>query len=250
MNIFFKPKKRTLAFGTVFHTDMHSHILPGIDDGSPDLETSVFLVEGLIRNGYQRLIATPHIMSDHYPNSTHTIKEALNVLLDALQKKGISIPIVAAAEYMLDDNFQKLLTADDLLTFGDNFILVETFFQSLPPYFQDLLFQLQLKNYRVVLAHPERYHYIDEGLKFLEDLKDKGVYLQANALSFTGYYGRKEKMIAEKMLDADLIDFIGTDMHHQRHLKALERSTLPVKVIEKLEKIQLNSFPPSTPSEG
>ena len=238
MNIFFKPKKQTFAFGSLLKTDMHSHVLPGIDDGAPDLETSLYLVEGLMRNGYERLIATPHIMSDHYPNTPQSINQALKVLRKALQEKGITIPIEAAAEYMLDDNFENLLTAGELLTFGDKYLLVETFFQSLPPNFQSILFQLQLQNYRVVLAHPERYHYVSEDLQFLEELKEKGVHLQVNALSFTGYYGKREKMIAERMLDAELIDFIGSDMHHQRHLETLEKVNLSVNVIQKLERIE------------
>lgn len=240
MNIFFKPKKQTFAFGSLFKTDMHSHILPGIDDGAPDIETSVLLVEGLIRSGYQRLIATPHIMSDHYPNTSTSIKQALYILREELKKKQIDIPIDAAAEYMLDDNFEKLLDAGDLLTIGTNLLLVETFFQSPPPNFQELLFKMQLKNYGIILAHPERYHFINEDMVFLEDLKTKGVYLQVNALSFTGYYGKKEKMIAEKMLDAGLIDFVGTDIHHQRHLKVLEENKISRKVIQNLENAQLN----------
>lgn len=238
MNIFFKPKKKTLAFGSLVKTDMHSHILPGIDDGAPDLETSILLIEGLIRSGYERLIATPHIMSDHYPNTPASIKQALHTLREELKRKQITIPIDAAAEYTLDDNFGKLLNTGELLTFGNNFLLVETFFQSPPPNFQELLFQMQLKNYSVILAHPERYHYVDESLSFLKELKEKGVFLQINALSFTGYYGKREKRIAEKMLDANLIDFIGTDIHHARHLKALEGNLISEKIIRQLEDIQ------------
>ena len=233
MHIFFN--KSNFAFGSFLEMDMHSHILPGIDDGAPDVESSLLLIDGLIQSGYQRLIATPHIMSDHYPNTHETIHNALATLRKALKDNGYTIPVDAAAEYIIDDNFQQLLEKEDLLTFGDNYLLIETFFQNIPANFNELLFQMQIKNYRVILAHPERYHYINESLVFLEELKEKGVYLQANALSFTGYYGKREKDLAERMLDAGLIDFIGTDVHHPRHLKALVENSLSKRLIRQLE---------------
>ncbi len=242
MNLFFTSRKKNIAFGSLLKTDMHSHILPGIDDGAADVESSLLLIDGLIRNGYERLIATPHIMSDHYANTPETILAALRKLQAAMDERGYTIPVEAAAEYMMDDHFEEIITNGDILTFRGNHVLVETFFQSLPPNFHELLFQLKIKNYRIVLAHPERYHYLHENLTFLEELKDQGVFLQCNALSFTGYYGKKEKMMAEKMLDASLIDFVGTDMHHQRHLKALEGSSISRKIIQKLESIQLNNL--------
>lgn len=241
MNLFFKPEKKNFAFGSFFKTDMHAHILPGLDDGAPSIDISLQLIDGLIRSGYERVIATPHIMSDHHPNTPERIREALLMLQKSLDEKGYTIQVEAAAEYMLDDHFEHLVERDDLLTFGKRFVLVETFFHSPPPNFQELLFQLQLKNYRVVLAHPERYHYVDESLEFLKELKDKGVYLQANALSFTGYYGKTEKRRAERMLDVGIIDFIGSDVHHTRHLKALEDNLIVEKVIRQLQLIS-NEF--------
>lgn len=242
MNLFFRSRKKNIAFGSLLKTDMHSHILPGIDDGAADVESSLLLIDGLIRSGYERLIATPHIMSDHYANTPETILSALMVLRAAMEERGYTIPVEAAAEYMMDDHFENIINNGDILTFRGNHVLVETFFQSLPPNFQELLFQLRIKNYRIVLAHPERYHYIDENLLFLEELRNQGVFLQCNALSFTGYYGKREKMMAEKMLDAGLISFIGTDVHHNRHLRALEGNSISEKVIQKLGSIQLNNL--------
>lgn len=242
MSLFFRSRRKNIAFGSIVKTDMHSHILPGIDDGAPDVESSLALIDGLIRSGYERLIATPHIMSDHYANTPETILAALKLLRAAMEERGYTIPVEAAAEYMMDDHFENIITNGDILTFRGNHVLVETFFQSLPPNFQELLFQLRINNYRIVLAHPERYHYIDESLDFLEELRDQGVLLQCNALSFTGYYGKREKMMAQKMLDAGLIDFIGTDLHHTRHLKMLEGNSISEKVIRKLEELELNSL--------
>lgn len=231
----FSPKKHPFPFGTHLKVDMHSHVLPGIDDGSPDIETSLILINGLIRNGYEKLIATPHIMSDHWPNTPATIHAALARLQKALIEKNYPIQVEAAAEYMLDENFQTLLEEGELLTMGTNYVLVETYFQHRPPNFSDLIFGLQLKGYRTILAHPERYHYFDTA--FIDDLKDKGVLFQVNALSFTGYYGKKEKQHAETLLHSGLIDFIGTDVHHGYHLKALEEATVTKKVRNRLELI-------------
>src|SRR5690606_30003406 len=119
MSLFFKQKKKHVAFGSLLKTDMHSHILPGIDDGAPTLESSLLLIDGLIRSGYKRLIATPHIMSDHYPNTSRTIRDSLNVLQEALDENGYSIVVEAAAEYMMDEHFGQLLEEADLLTFGE-----------------------------------------------------------------------------------------------------------------------------------
>lgn len=238
MNLFFRSKKENVAFGSFLKTDLHAHILPGIDDGPSCIDGSLQLIDGLIKSGYERIIATPHIMNDHYPNTPHRIRKALYELQQALDEKGYTVSVDAAAEYMLDDHFKQLLEKGDMLTFGDGYLLVETFFHGTPPNFQELLFQIQLKNYRVVLAHPERYHYVDERMEFLKELKHKGVYLQVNALSFTGYYGKKEKRRAERMLDAGLIDFIGSDVHHAQHLKALEDNLISGNLIQKLKLIR------------
>ena len=231
----FSPKRYPFRFGTHLKVDMHSHVLPGIDDGSPDLETSLILLNGLIRNGYEKIIATPHIMSDHWPNTPETINTVLKSLQTALKEKNYPIQVEAAAEYMLDENFQALVEQGELLTMGDNHVLVETYFQDRPPNLNDVLFDLQVKGYRTILAHPERYHYFDTA--FIDEVKDKGVLLQVNALSFTGYYGKKEKQHAETLLHSGLIDFIGTDVHHSKHLKALEEATVTKKVRTKLEQI-------------
>lgn len=238
MNIFFKSNKRKFPFGTVFHTDMHSHFLPGIDDGAKSLEESLELIDGLIGLGYKRLIATPHVMSALYQNTTESIRQSLREFQGVLKERGYSIAVDAAAEYMLDENFEQVLETQELLTFGNQYLLVESYFQSLPVNFQELLFKMQLKGYKVVLAHPERYHFVKEDLVWLEEMKANGVHLQANALSLVGYYGKREKKIAERMLDGGLIDFVGSDVHHAKHLYALGESLVSDGVYKKLERLQ------------
>src|SRR5690606_9082956 len=157
-------KKETFKLAEILQADMHSHILPGIDDGAQDVETSIELIDGLMGLGYKKLVATPHIISDIHPNTRETIEEAGQILQDELDSRGYTIPIRFAAEYMLDENFLNLLEASNLLTIHDNIVLVETMFMDSPPNLEDILFQLQTKGYIPLLAHPERYHYVDKPL--------------------------------------------------------------------------------------
>lgn len=234
--------KTSFPIGEVLKVDMHSHILPGIDDGAANVEESLQLIDGLIALGYQKLIATPHVMSDHHPNTPETIAAAKATLQAALDEKGYDISISYAAEYMLDENFISLVESDKLLTLGDRWLLVETMFYDSPPNLTNILFELQTRGIRPILAHPERYHYLDKKLSKLEVWKDRNCFLQANVLSFAGYYGKQEQENVFRILDAGLIDFIGTDMHHMRHLKHCQRLELPSKVVKKLEQISYKNW--------
>jgi len=235
-------KKQNFNIGEILQVDMHSHILPGIDDGAPDVETSLLLIDGLISLGYKRLIATPHVISDIHPNTPETIEAAMQLLQAELNKGEYTIPISYAAEYMLDENFLALVEAGNLLTIGKNIVLIETMFMDAPPNLENLLFQMQTKGYQPLLAHPERYHYLDKTLKRLEPFRDRNCLLQSNALSFTGYYGKREREIALRLLDAGLIDFIGSDMHHVRHLKNMQNFIVPSKVAKQLEALNYKNL--------
>lgn len=235
-------KKESFRIGELLKVDMHSHILPGIDDGSPDIETSLRLIDGFIELAYNKLIATPHIMSDIHPNTPTTIEAAKKLLQEELDKRAYTIPIYYAAEYMLDENFLPLINNGKLLTFGSNIILVETMFLDPPPNLEDILFQLQTHSYQPLLAHPERYHYVDKNFIKLTPFLDRNCLLQCNALSFTGYYGKREQEIAFRLLDAGLIDFIGSDMHHDRHLDHLKKFTVSSKVAKQLESLNYKNL--------
>jgi protein-tyrosine phosphatase len=204
-------------------TDMHSHLLPGIDDGSPDVETSLLLIKGMMKLGYKQFITTPHIMQDLYRNTPATINEAYARLQKALEEENLGVNIRPAAEYMLDDHFDQLLESNEpLLTLKDNLVLVEFSFVSPPINVQEKLFQMQIKGYRPVLAHPERYNYLAKNREFYETLKNAGCLFQLNLLSLTGYYGKPTADLATYLLSKDHIDLVGTDLHHDRHLAALE----------------------------
>lgn len=203
-------------------TDMHSHILPGIDDGAQTIEDSVALVQELIGMGYRSLVATPHIKFDHYPNTSVTIGRALDELRAALAQHQINIPVKAAAEYYLDDHFMQLLNTNDLLPVAGNEILFELSFIAEPVRLSETLFKIQTNGYKPILAHPERYVFFHDRPETYRELKQRGCQLQLNTLALTGYYGKPVKQIAKYLLKERLYDYCGTDMHHLRHAENLK----------------------------
>lgn len=221
---FFKNKKSTDDKGNYFpfQTDMHSHILPGIDDGSPDVETSIKLIKGLMKMGVTRSIATPHIIGDLYRNNPETINAALNTLQLELNKQEIDFKVSAAAEYMLDSYFYEILNGGNkLLTLQDNIILTEFSYASMPEDPGKMSFAIIMEGYVPILAHPERYPYYYGNYKMFHHLAELGFKLQVNLLSLTGYYGKDALKVAQYLLKNDLASYVGTDMHHERHLGML-----------------------------
>lgn len=232
----FKKKDVSLDGFPFLEVDMHAHFLPGIDDGAANLEESFRLIDGLISLGYKELIATPHIMGDLYKNTPETIQAAYDILKAEMDVRGYTIPVSFAAEYLIDEQFEEKLKSGSLLTFGNNNVLIETMFYGLPPNIKDILFELENAGYNPILAHPERYHFVDEKLTALDDFLERGVLLQSNILSLTGYYGLREKEIGELLLEKELISFYGTDIHHLRHLRAMQKFTTSKKVAYNLFK--------------
>lgn len=203
-------------------TDIHSHILPGIDDGSPDIETSILLVEGLMKLGVSHSIATPHIIGDLYRNNYDTINNALTALRNALEEKQLKFKINAAAEYMLDAYFLELLQKKvPLLTLKNNLILTEFSYAERPFNVEKIVFAVITEGYQPILAHPERYAYYHNDYKQYHHLADLGFLLQVNLLSLTGYYGKAVAKAAAYIIKNKLVSFTGTDLHHLRHLDAL-----------------------------
>ena len=203
--------------------DMHSHILPGIDDGSPDVDTSLLLVKGLYDLGVRTCIATPHIIGDLYRNNDETIEAALDKLQKACAAAAIPMQIMAAAEYMLDDYFMELLQQQKpLRTLQKNLLLTEIPYTSEPVNLPEIVFHIITSGYQPVLAHPERYFYFHNNFKGYKKLKDLGFILQVNLLSLAGYYGKNAMQAARYLLDEGLVDLVGTDLHHSRHLSAFQ----------------------------
>ena len=223
--MFFSKKRIPLTdFFTNSFVDIHSHLLPGIDDGAKDIDTSIALILKMASYGIKNFITTPHILGNVYPNSTAVIKEKLAVVQKELEKREIKgISIQAAAEYMLDEEFSALLEQKDILVLKDNYILVEMSYFSAPMNLYELLFKIQLKGYKPVLAHPERYNFYHSDFKSYYKLKQAGCLFQLNLLSLTDQYGKGVQKISEKLLKENLYDFVGTDTHHQNHLALLPK---------------------------
>jgi len=211
--------------------DMHSHLLPGIDDGAPDITTSLELVKGMMKLGYTKLITTPHVMWDMYKNTTGMIMEKLEVLRSAVKNNGINVEINAAAEYFLDDYVHGLIKQNEpLLTISGNMVLVE-FSLAYPSHsLKDILFDMQMQGYQPVIAHPERYIYLERNKEFYEELKDIGCLFQVNLLSLVGHYGRTQQELAQYLIKKGYYDLAGTDLHHTRHLDALQSRELAVQL--------------------
>ena len=189
-SIFKNARSKEINFSQLA-TDMHSHLLPGIDDGSPDVQISDRLIKGFVDLGYKKMITTPHVMADLYPNTPSTIQSAFNRLKNESALSSVSYPLAPAAEYMFDDGFDKILQSPEpLFCISGNMVLVEFSFIAPPPDYKDKIFQLQLKGYQPVLAHPERYLYWLGNKPVHDELKHSGCMFAINLLSFTGYYGK------------------------------------------------------------
>ena len=203
-------------------TDMHSHILPGIDDGSDGIETSLQLIRGLKALGYNKLIATPHIMWDMYRNTPEIIKRQLNLVREAVKKEGIDIEINAAAEYFLDEHVEDLLQKKEpLLTVSENRVLTE-FSMAFPSMnIKEILFEMQMQGYQPIIAHPERYTYLQRNKEFYDELRDIGCVFQLNILSLGGHYGKSVAELAQYLLRNGFYTLVGTDLHHAGHLEGL-----------------------------
>lgn len=208
--LFFK-KKISLKDSGIFEgfTDWHSHILPGVDDGIQTMEEAISVLEEYERLGFRKVWLTPHIMED-YPNETEDLKRKFEEIKS--NWKG-NLELSLASENMLDSLFEERLEKNDFLPIGKNkdHLLVETSYYT-PPYVMDEMLDGAKKNgYNIILAHPERYRYMDE--KDYRRLKKTGIKFQINILSLVGAYGDQAKKKAEWMLSNNMINFVGSDLH-------------------------------------
>jgi tyrosine-protein phosphatase YwqE len=224
-----KQKIETISYPLfeAVEIDIHSHVLPNIDDGSPDMQTSVQLIREMIDLGFRSIIATPHI-SELYPNENTTIENTLIQLKKQLKREQLDIDINIAAEYMINDVFeQKILSGERLLTLPNNHILVELSHISEPVNLYKVIAMLVERGYTPILAHPERYRYYNNNLAQFQRLINCGCHLQVNALSLDGYYGRMVSDCAWALLNNYMIEFIGTDIHHAKHIDMFKHNISP-----------------------
>lgn len=213
--------------------DIHSHFIPGIDDGAQNLEQSMELLRAMHELGYRKVITTPHSMADGYRNTPEIILGGLEKLRAEVKRQGLEIEVDAAAEYYLDHDLEKKVTDRTVLTFGDKLLLFELPFISEPTILLNVVFAMQTNGYRPVLAHPERYGFWHNDFGKYERLKERGVLFQLNMVALTGAYGPKAKEIAERLIDVGAYELLGSDCHNMNHIEAI-RNTLTRPYLHKL----------------
>lgn len=224
---FFKKKKPAVVANAVespLVVDMHSHLLPGIDDGAETIEESELMVQRFVELGYKKAILTPHIMSDSYKNTPEGIRAKLELLKPIAEKHGLQVE--AAAEYYIDEGFyQKLVSKEEILTFGiKKYVLIETSYLNEASYLNHVTFELLSNGMTPILAHPERYTYLHNSFYRYEEIADKGLLFQINLNSLVGYYSPSAQKIAERLIDHKLVHFVGTDCHSVKHTHASEKA--------------------------
>lgn len=224
------------------HIDIHSHLLPGIDDGAKNFEDTLRLTKALQAIGVSEFITTPHIIQHVWDNTSEEILLKKEATVLRLENNEISVPFRAAAEYLMDDQFVRLFESGQLLTLKDNYVLVEMSYINAPIQLYSILFDLQVAGYIPVLAHPERYLFYQNNFNEYAKLKKAGCLFQLNLLSIVGYYGAGITKIAEQLLQNGMYNYVGSDVHHDNHIAAFDLK-VPIKDLVPLhEAIANNQF--------
>lgn len=210
---------------SVLKADVHSHFIPGIDDGAQNLEQSIEMIKAFAELGYRKVVTTPHVMADGYRNTPEIILGGLEKVRAEVRRQGIDMEVDAAAEYYLDHELEQKVMKKEVLTFGNNYVLFELPFIAEPAILFTAIFNMQTQGYRPVLAHPERYQYWHaDGSKY-EQLKERGVLFQVNTVALCGAYGPSTRKAAERLIDAGWVELLGSDCHTMNHVGAI-RATL------------------------
>lgn len=240
ISLFQKKKERSVR---PLMVDVHSHLIPEVDDGVSTIEESLDILRSMSNMGYQKAITTPHVMNDFYPNTAEDIRRRAKQLQNEVDAAGIDMEINVAAEYYMDEHFMQMLEdKEELLTFGDKYLLFETSFLNEPAYLREGIFQIISSGMKPVLAHPERYVFIQNRPEILEDLLARGLLLQVNTISLCGYYSKGAKKLAELLIDEKTVSFLGSDCHNKKQLEAIEE-TVDQRYFEKALQLNLlNNF--------
>lgn len=204
-----------------FTTDIHCHIIPGVDDGSPDAERSAELIAAMQEFGIRRIIASPHVTAATFENDSSTLDPALDELHAELKRRGNDIEVSHAAEYRIDELFYSRLEKNDLMLLPNKHILIENSFIQEAWGIDSLIFDLQMKGLIPILAHPERYPFYQLQRDRIGQLRSMGLRMQINLLSLAGAYTKIERDTALYMIRNGLVDFIGTDIHNRRHIACI-----------------------------
>ncbi len=210
--------------------DIHSHVLPGLDDGAKTAEESLTLISKMKELGFTKIICTPHTYSGIYDNTKKSICNSYNLI----KKSFYDIELKYSSEYMLDQTIYKRIEEKSFLCLNKNQILVELSFIDKPLGLYDMIFKIQNAGYEIILAHPERYFFFHNNFNDYKKLKKHGVKFQINLLSCVNYYGKKVTEICDKLFKYDFVDFVGSDIHNQNHINQFEKK-IEIVNIKKLK---------------
>jgi protein-tyrosine phosphatase len=240
--VFFFSKNKSVLKDLIpdNHVDIHSHLLPGIDDGARTFEDSLRLTQALQGFGITQIITTPHIIQHVWDNTHEQIQSLEKDTSANLATANITIPFKAAAEYLMDDQFVRLFQSNNLLTLKDNYVLVEMSYINAPIQLYTILFDLQVAGYIPVLAHPERYLFYQNNFDEYRKLKRAGCLFQLNLLAVVGYYGKQINKTAEQLLTEGMYDYVGSDVHHDNHIAAFSQK-INLKELQPLQEIMKNN---------
>ena len=221
--------------------DMHSHLIPCVDDGSQSAKDSVLMIKGMRDMGYKKLIITPHFMTGFFNNTAEGVRNSLSMLKEGVARQDIDIELEVAAEYYIDYDFMQDLDKKPMLTFGNKMLLFECSFTNQHRNFDETVFEMQINGYKPVLAHPERYTYWHGATRLMQEFHDRGILFQLNLLSIIGAYSPNVNKAAMALIDNGLCDFIGTDLHNANHLAVIENAMIPASLFEKLSNLNLQN---------
>lgn len=214
--------------------DIHNHILPGIDDGAKTVDDSIDLIKGFSEFGITNFVCTPHIMNNYYPNTPETINNSLEILKKEIENLGIhTIKIDSAAEHMIDDNFESILQNNSVMPLKKEYLLIEMSYLQPSFNFDNAIGEIAKHTYFPILAHPERYVYFHKKYKTYAQLKTQGLLFQMNLLSLNAEsYGTEVQKTTQKLLENNLIDFVGSDVHNMHQLKMLKEVKISNKTLK------------------
>jgi len=200
------------------------------------------MVNALKEIGFSQFTGTPHIIKHVWENTPESITAAQEIVTSGFNEKNENLNLHVAAEYMMEESFAKLFKSEKLLTLKENYVLVEMSYLNAPIQLYDILFELQVAGYKPVLAHPERYVFYHHNFDEYKKLKKAGCLFQMNLLSAVGYYGKKETETAQKLLEQGMIDFVGSDVHHHKHIESFNKKLLIKNSLPLIEAIKNNEF--------
>ncbi len=243
-NFIFKKRER---LPLPYKRELHCHIIPGVDDGSRRLESSISYLKALSSFGVEEVVFTPHCIDERYENTPEIIDPIFRQVSEAVQQAALPLQLSYSFEYRLDSGFLQLMqqgkfgTPDcRLRPLHGRYLLIENSFAHPVQEMDDLIFQLLELGYYPILAHPERYlYYAGHHGRFYNHLQDQQLEFQCNILSFSGYYGDVAKKMVYWMLDNGYVNFLGTDLHNDQHvhliaqfLKSKEYAAIRPRLVE------------------